>query len=95
MMMEMNAFGAMLYALLQVNSIETIISNIHILQHSVCLLVILAGAISSAIATPTDVLKVRMQVHGRAMDQVGLIGCFQEIYRNEGISGLWRVSISL
>lgn len=53
----------------------------------------LAGAISSAIATPTDVLKVRMQVHGRGMsDQLGLIGCFREIYHQEGISGLWRVS---
>lgn len=94
MMMAMNAFGATLYALSQVNSIKiTIFTSIH--EHFVCLLVILAGAISSAIATPTDVLKVRMQVHGRAMDQVGLIGCFQEIYHNEGISGLWRVCISL
>lgn len=53
----------------------------------------LAGAISSAIATPTDVLKVRMQVHGRGTDKRGLIGCFREIYQYEGISGLWRVSI--
>lgn len=53
----------------------------------------LAGAISSAIATPTDVVKVRMQVHGRGADQSGLIGCFREIYHNEGISGLWRVCI--
>lgn len=51
-----------------------------------------AGAISSAIATPTDVLKVRMQVHGRGTDQIGLIGCFREIYQYEGISGLWKVS---
>lgn len=50
-----------------------------------------AGAISSAIATPTDVLKVRMQVHGRGTDKIGLIGCFREIYHYEGISGLWRV----
>lgn len=56
--------------------------------------VILAGAISSAIATPTDVLKVRMQVHGKGTDQVGLIGCFREIYQHEGVSGLWRVWIS-
>lgn len=52
---------------------------------------VIAGAISSAIATPTDVLKVRMQVHGRGTDKVGLIGCFREIYHQEGISGLWRV----
>lgn len=50
-----------------------------------------AGAISSAIATPTDVLKVRMQVHGRGTEQIGLIGCFREIYQYEGIRGLWRV----
>lgn len=56
--------------------------------------VLLAGAISSAIATPTDVLKVRMQVHGRGSDQVGLIGCFREIYQHEGIPGLWRVCIN-
>lgn len=51
-----------------------------------------AGATSSAIATPTDVLKVRMQVHGRGMgDQMGLVGCFRQIYQQEGIAGLWRV----
>lgn len=55
---------------------------------------VIAGAISSAIATPTDVLKVRMQVHGRGTDKVGLIGCFREIYQHEGISGLWRVSVN-
>ncbi|SPP76765.1 mitochondrial uncoupling protein Bmcp [Drosophila guanche] len=48
-----------------------------------------AGAISSAIANPTDVLKVRMQVHGRGQHQ-GLIGCFNEIYKYEGVRGLWR-----
>lgn len=51
-----------------------------------------AGAVSSAIANPTDVLKVRMQVHGRGTDKIGLFGCFREVYRNEGIAGLWRVS---
>lgn len=49
-----------------------------------------AGAISSAIANPTDVLKVRMQVHGKGTDQMGLIGCFKEIYKYEGVRGLWR-----
>ncbi|XP_034483433.1 mitochondrial uncoupling protein Bmcp [Drosophila innubila] len=49
-----------------------------------------AGAISSAIANPTDVLKVRMQVHGKGTDQLGLIGCFREIYKYEGVRGLWR-----
>lgn len=49
-----------------------------------------AGAVSSAIATPTDVLKVRMQVHGRGTGQHGLFGCFVQIYRLEGVRGLWR-----
>ncbi|XP_017841152.2 LOW QUALITY PROTEIN: mitochondrial uncoupling protein Bmcp [Drosophila busckii] len=49
-----------------------------------------AGAISSAIANPTDVLKVRMQVHGKGTDQMGLMGCFKEIYKFEGMRGLWR-----
>ncbi|XP_004522222.1 mitochondrial uncoupling protein Bmcp isoform X1 [Ceratitis capitata] len=49
-----------------------------------------AGAVSSAIANPTDVLKVRMQVHGKSAHQHGLIGSFLEIYRFEGVRGLWR-----
>ncbi|XP_035792321.1 mitochondrial uncoupling protein Bmcp-like [Anopheles albimanus] len=50
----------------------------------------LAGAISSAIANPTDVLKVRMQVHGKGTKEIGLLRCFREIYVQEGIRGLWR-----
>ncbi|XP_077300326.1 uncoupling protein Bmcp mitochondrial [Arctopsyche grandis] len=50
---------------------------------------VFAGAFSSAIANPTDVLKVRMQIHGKGSDK-SLAKCFQEIYRNEGIRGLWR-----
>ncbi|XP_049295604.1 mitochondrial uncoupling protein Bmcp [Anopheles funestus] len=50
----------------------------------------MAGAISSAIANPTDVLKVRMQVHGRGTSDVGLLRCFREIYVHEGLRGLWR-----
>lgn len=52
---------------------------------------VLAGAVSSAIATPTDVLKVRMQVDGLGGERRGLIGCFLHIYRLEGVRGLWRV----
>lgn len=52
---------------------------------------VIAGAVSSAIATPTDVLKVRMQVHGKGSEHFGLFGCFKEIYRLEGVRGLWRV----
>lgn len=54
---------------------------------------IVAGAISSAIANPTDVLKVRMQVAGiNGNTNIGLINCFRDVYTHEGISGLWRVS---
>lgn len=62
-----------------------------------------AGAVSSAIANPTDVLKVRMQVNGAGgrMASGGAAGgvvhsnknlfrAFQEIYRYEGVRGLWR-----
>lgn len=49
-----------------------------------------AGAISAAIATPTDVLKVRMQVHGQGTGHIGLFGCFRDIYRYEGVAGLYK-----
>ncbi|XP_003491374.1 mitochondrial uncoupling protein Bmcp [Bombus vosnesenskii] len=49
----------------------------------------LAGAISSAIANPTDVVKVRMQVTG-INSNLTLFGCFQDVYQHEGICGLWR-----
>lgn len=52
---------------------------------------VVAGAVSSAIANPTDVLKVRMQVAGTNSNaNVGLIDCFRDVYTQEGISGLWR-----
>lgn len=53
---------------------------------------VIAGAVSSAIANPTDVLKVRMQVQGISRN-VNLVECFKEVYTQEGISGLWRVNI--
>ncbi|KAM0727224.1 Mitochondrial uncoupling protein Bmcp [Formica fusca] len=49
----------------------------------------LAGAISSAIANPTDVVKIRMQVTG-SVTNVSLFTCFQDVYKHEGIRGLWR-----
>ncbi|XP_017784331.1 PREDICTED: kidney mitochondrial carrier protein 1 [Nicrophorus vespilloides] len=48
-----------------------------------------AGAVSSAIANPTDVLKVRMQIGGTHTN-IGLVACFKNVYMQEGISGLWR-----
>jgi solute carrier family 25 (mitochondrial carrier), member 14/30 len=50
----------------------------------------LAGAVSSAIANPTDVLKVRMQAQGRSAKRTPLYACFYEIYRTEGVRGLYR-----
>lgn len=50
----------------------------------------LAGAFSSAIANPTDVLKVRMQVQGKGAHRMPLYKCFYEIYRTEGFRGLYR-----
>ncbi|XP_075161426.1 uncoupling protein Bmcp mitochondrial isoform X1 [Haematobia irritans] len=49
-----------------------------------------SGAVSSAIANPTDVLKVRMQVHGKGSQHQSLWSCFHEIYKYEGVRGLWR-----
>ena len=56
--------------------------------HIVC--AALAGAISSAIANPTDVVKVRMQVTGNESN-ISLFSCFRDVYKYEGIRGLWRV----
>ncbi|KAG8256583.1 hypothetical protein J6590_065295 [Homalodisca vitripennis] len=49
---------------------------------------VVAGIVSSAIANPTDVLKVRMQVLG--MQAQSLVCAAQDLYRHEGVSGLWR-----
>lgn len=55
------------------------------------LLGVLSGACSAALTTPTDVLKVRMQAQtGRANHEMGLFSCFADIYKNEGVKGLWR-----
>lgn len=52
---------------------------------------IIAGVVSSAIANPTDVLKVRMQACSTSLQQKSMFECFGDVYRQEGISGLWRV----
>lgn len=46
-----------------------------------------SGAFSSAIANPTDVLKVRLQVKG---NNTPMMRAFYEIYYTEGIRGLYR-----
>ncbi|XP_067884099.1 kidney mitochondrial carrier protein 1-like [Heterodontus francisci] len=50
---------------------------------------ILAGVVSSSIANPTDVLKIRMQAQS-GMCQGSMIGNFINIYQQEGTRGLWR-----
>ncbi|KAJ1114618.1 hypothetical protein NDU88_002853 [Pleurodeles waltl] len=50
---------------------------------------ILSGVISSCIANPTDVLKIRMQVQG-SLIQGGMVGNFINIYQQEGTRGLWK-----
>ena len=67
---------------------ESTIKNVNI--------AIVSGAVSASIANPTDVLKVRLQsrsapvVSPRKPIRVSLINCFEDIYRREGLSGLWR-----
>ncbi|XP_041353378.1 kidney mitochondrial carrier protein 1-like isoform X2 [Gigantopelta aegis] len=53
---------------------------------------ITAGIVSSAFANPTDVLKVRMQAAGVSGSPVhsSMMVSFQNIYKNEGVPGLWR-----
>lgn len=45
--------------------------------------------VSSSIANPTDVLKVRMQVTSSA-SAPSLLASFIKIYDFEGVAGLWR-----
>lgn len=56
---------------------------------------VIAGSVSSAIANPTDVLKVRMQACSTSLQSKSLFTCFGDIYRQEGIAGLWRVSCTI
>ncbi|KAK7486487.1 hypothetical protein BaRGS_00022288 [Batillaria attramentaria] len=49
-----------------------------------------AGVVSSSIANPTDVLKVRMQASGSQTKCDNMVCSFVKIYRTEGFTGLWR-----
>ncbi|GAB1605525.1 kidney mitochondrial carrier protein 1-like [Argonauta hians] len=60
---------------------ETIVANVF------CGVV--AGIISSTIANPTDVLKVRMQAKTESL-QKSMLKSFVQIYQKEGLKGLWR-----
>lgn len=49
-----------------------------------------AGVVSSAMANPTDVLKVRLQSGRKDFKEKSLLQAFVTIYNQEGIQGLWR-----
>ena len=51
-----------------------------------------SGVVSSALANPTDVLKVRLQSGRADFKDSSLLQSFVDIYKHEGIKGLWRVS---
>jgi len=53
---------------------------------------IIAGAVSSALCNPTDVLKVRLQAQtaGSVNINQGMLLAFSDIYRLEGFKGLYR-----
>jgi len=53
------------------------------------------GTIGISIASPTDLLKVRLQAEGRLPPNVprrykGTLDAFGKIYREEGITGFWK-----
>lgn len=51
---------------------------------------VVAGIISSSIANPTDVLKVRMQARCNVDANESMLQAFCKIYQQEGLPGLWR-----
>ena len=50
----------------------------------------LAGAISSALCSPTDLLKVRLQADKAGTRYKGLADAFLSIVKQEGVLGLYR-----
>lgn len=54
---------------------------------------VIAGAISSALCNPTDVLKVRLQAQTVASKNEGMLLSFRNMYKSEGLKGLYRVCI--
>uniref|UniRef100_A0A4W6FMA8 Solute carrier family 25 member 14 n=1 Tax=Lates calcarifer TaxID=8187 RepID=A0A4W6FMA8_LATCA len=50
---------------------------------------VVSGVLSSSLANPTDVLKIRMQAQGSLL-QGSMMSNFINIYQTEGTRGLWR-----
>ncbi|XP_061902504.1 kidney mitochondrial carrier protein 1-like [Entelurus aequoreus] len=50
---------------------------------------VVSGVLSSSLANPTDVLKIRMQAQGSLL-QGSMMSNFINIYQTEGTKGLWR-----
>ncbi|TSP68518.1 Brain mitochondrial carrier protein 1 [Bagarius yarrelli] len=50
---------------------------------------VVSGVLSSSLANPTDVLKIRMQAQGSLL-QGSMMANFINIYQTEGTRGLWR-----
>lgn len=51
---------------------------------------VVAGIVSSSVANPTDVLKVRMQARCNVEGNETMLQAFYKIYKQEGLPGLWR-----
>lgn len=51
---------------------------------------VVAGIVSSSLANPTDVLKVRLQAMTEIKNKESMTQAFKRIYMEEGIKGLWR-----
>lgn len=60
--------------------------------HSKALIGGLSGIIGQVVASPADLIKVRMQADGRLVNPRydGLADAFAKIVRAEGVAGLWR-----
>ncbi len=51
-----------------------------------------SGGLANGIANPTDVLKVRLQVNRSQFNtNTGMFQAFYDIFKNEGLKGLYRV----
>jgi len=51
---------------------------------------VFAGCVSSSLANPTDVIKVRMQSGSGCVANAGLLSVASDIWQKEGVRGLWR-----